>query len=110
MRGGFLFISLFAFLFSFCQDHTHLETSADKETDPSKKIELLLQKADETKNSDPQFSFESAQQAAKLIGNSNRLMLAKAEYYMALYYNKSEKIDSVLFFTQKNIRFLNISK
>jgi two-component system NarL family sensor kinase len=110
MRGGFLIIFLFAFLFSFSQDHTLPETSADKETDPSKKIQLLLQKADETKNSDPQVSFESAQQATKLIGNTNRLMLAKAEYYMALYYNKSEKVDSVLFFTQKNIPFLNTQK
>ena len=110
MRGSLLFVSLLAFLYSFSQDTIGLKAAADKETDPSKKIELLLQKADETKNADPKLSFELAQQAVKLIGTSDKMKLAKAEFYMALYYNKSEKVDSVLYFTQKNIRYLTTQK
>ena len=110
MRGSLLFVSLLAFLYSFSQDTIDLKAAADKETDPSKKIELLLQNADETKNADPKLSFELAQQGAKLIGTSDKMKLAKAEFYMALYYNKSEKVDSVLYFTQKNIRYLTTQK
>ena len=110
MRGGLLFFSLIAFLCSFSQDNTNLNSTADKETDPSKKIGLLLQQAEETKNSDPQLSFQSANQAAKMIGSADRMLLAKAEFYMALYYNKSEKIDSVLYYTQKNIPYLQSQK
>jgi len=97
---------LFCFFFSFSQSNQNLTKAIGQETDRSKKIVLLLQQAYESRNADPQLSFTSAQQASKLIGNSDPLKLSDAEYYMALYYNKTEKIDSLLYFTQKNIRYL----
>ena len=107
MRGSLLSSFIFAFLYSFSQDDAALKKAIDNESNPSKKIELLIQQADKNKNSNPLLSFQSAQEATKLIGTSNRIELAKAEFYMALYYNKSEKIDSVLYFTMKNIAYLN---
>lgn len=96
---------LFCFSFSFSQNSNDLGKAIEKETNRSKKIELLLQRANDAKNADPQLSFESAKEAAKLIGNSDPNKLIDAEYYLALYYNKTEKFDSVLYFTQKNIRY-----
>ena len=91
MRGSLLSSFIFAFLYSFSQDDAALKKAIDNESNPSKKIELLIQQADKNKNSNPLLSFKSAQEATKLIGTSNRIELAKAEFYMALYYNKSEK-------------------
>jgi two-component system, NarL family, sensor kinase len=107
MRIIVFFFFLFCFSFSFSQNNNKLTRAIEKETDHSKKIDLLLQQAFDSRNADPQLSFESAKEAVKLIGNSNPNKLVDAEYYLALYYNKSEKFDSVLYFTQKNIRYLN---
>jgi signal transduction histidine kinase len=107
MRGTLLLFSLLGFLFSFGQDRIDLRKAIDKETNPSKKIELLLRQADESKNADPQLSFESAQQALNLVSKNDKRKRVETEFYLALYYNKTEKIDSVLYFTQKNIAYLN---
>lgn len=87
-----------------------LQRLIEKEKINSRKLDLLLQIADVTKNSDPLRSFYAAQNASLLAGNEKALeKKVKAEYYMALYYNKSDKVDSVLFYTRRNIAALQSS-
>ena len=84
-----------------------LQKAIDSATDPDKKLALLLQQADALKNANPYGSFRAAQEASRLINaNKNSRLLAEAEFLMALYYLKSDKWDSVLHFTRKNIQSL----
>ncbi|HWI90592.1 MAG TPA: sensor histidine kinase [Flavisolibacter sp.] len=107
MRRIVSVVFLFCFLSSFSQNND-LRKAIEKETNHTKKTTLLLQQAFESRNADPQLSFISAQEAAKLIGNSDPKKLVDAQYLLALYYNKTEKFDSVLYYTQKNIHYLNL--
>ena len=84
-----------------------LQKAIDSATDPDKKLSLLLKQADALKNANPYGSFRAAQEASRLINNKKDLrLLAEAEFLMALYYLKSDKWDSVLHFTRKNIQSL----
>jgi signal transduction histidine kinase len=84
-----------------------LQQLINRENKDDRKLSLLLQLADATKNSDPARSFHSAREAEQLAEKTkDARRIAEAEFLMALYYNKSDKTDSVLYFTQKNIRAL----
>jgi two-component system NarL family sensor kinase len=87
-----------------------LQKAIDAATDPDKKLALLLKQADGLKNSNPPASFVAAQEASRLINpKKDPRLLAEAEFLMALYYLKSDKWDSVLHFTRKNILSLTKS-
>jgi signal transduction histidine kinase len=84
-----------------------LQHLVNRENKDDRKLDLLLQLADATKNSDPARSFHAAQEAEHLAEKlKDARKLAESEFMIALYYNKSDKTDSVLYFTQKNIRAL----